>query len=142
MLMRFKSISLAIILMLLVSMPILSGGCQQIASYFLYNWMDDNFGNNASKGDPVIQQVTADHQNLKVNDNVLLEVTATDDKDSAGDLTYFWFASAGTLTSPTSRITAWKAPSKAGKVTITVMVEDTDGNQDSQSVELDIKSDI
>jgi hypothetical protein len=138
MLMRLKSLSLAILLMLLVSMPIVSGGCSQIASYFLYNWMDDNFGNNADKDAPVIQQVSADHQDIKVNENVLLEVTATDDKDSAGDLTYFWFASAGVLTSPTSRITAWKAPTKAGKVTITIMVEDTDGNQDSQSVELTI----
>jgi hypothetical protein len=113
-------------------------GCEAIASYLLYNWIQDEFGNGGNKETPVIRQILTDKQEVHINENVVLEVDAVDNKDDAGALDYFWVASAGTLTNPTSRITIWKAPDKAGKVTITIMVEDTDGNQDSQAVEIDV----
>ena len=122
----------------LVAIP-LTTGCEAIASYFLYNWINDQFGGNGGdKETPVITQILTDKQEVHVNENVVLEVQATDNKDSVGDLDYFWVASAGTLTNPTSRITIWNAPNKVGKVSITIMVEDTDGNQDTQTVEIDV----
>ena len=138
--MRFRILLAALSLGLVIAVAPCVTGCETIASYFLYNWLQDEFGNgnNTDKESPVIEKILADKQEVHIGDSVVLEVQATDNKDSSAELDYLWFASRGTMASPTSRITVWQAPSTSGKVTITVIVEDSDGNQDSQTVEIDV----
>jgi hypothetical protein len=136
--MRFRSISLSLLFLLALYIPVANIGCQQVASYFLYQWMDNNFGD--SNESPVIQSIISDKQDIKVGDNVTLSANAIDNKDSATELKYFWFVSAGSLANPTSQSTAWQTPDTAGTVTLSLMVEDSDGNKDTQSLQLTVKA--
>jgi len=136
--MRVKPITiLPFLLAVFIVVPVISG-CEMIASYLIYEWIQDEFGDNKDSEDPVIRRIYADREKIYVGEQVVLTVEAVDNKDKAADLSYFWFASAGTMSSPTSRITIWTAPSTKGTVTISIIVTDTDGNKDSASVEIEV----
>jgi phage tail sheath gpL-like len=111
-----------------------------VASYLLYDWLQNEFDGNSNPDseDPVILKISADKETIYTGDMVTLEVEAEDNQDSASDLEYFWFASAGTMASPTSSITIWNAPDDPGTVTVSVIVTDTDGNKDSATVEIEV----
>jgi outer membrane protein OmpA-like peptidoglycan-associated protein len=65
-------------------------------------------------------------------------VTA-DGQDPDGDtLTYQWRANAGTLTSPTSRVSPWTAPMVTGPVPFTVTVSDGKGGTASANVTIEV----
>ncbi|HEX6464131.1 MAG TPA: putative Ig domain-containing protein [Vicinamibacterales bacterium] len=65
-------------------------------------------------------------------------VTA-DASDPDGDpLTYTWRAPAGTITSPSSRSTAWTAPLQEGPVPVTVRVDDGKGGTASDVVTIHV----
>jgi outer membrane protein OmpA-like peptidoglycan-associated protein len=65
-------------------------------------------------------------------------VTA-DATDPDGDpLTYRWSAPAGTLTSPSDRVTPWTAPMQPGPVQLTVQVDDGRGGTASANVTIQV----
>jgi outer membrane protein OmpA-like peptidoglycan-associated protein len=65
-------------------------------------------------------------------------VTA-DGQDPDGDtLTYQWRANAGTLTSPTLRVSPWTAPMVVGPVPFTVTVNDGKGGTASDTVTIQV----
>jgi len=127
---------MAVLVLSLALIPTLSS-CEAVASYLLYQWIQDQL-NNENKEAPVITKILADREEVHVGESVVLEVQAKDDKDSQGTLKYQWIATAGVIESPTSRITIWRAPNTAGQVAISVIVKDSDGNQDSQMVLIEV----
>jgi hypothetical protein len=138
--MRVLPISLfTVLIAALLVVPAISG-CEMVASYLLYDWLQNEFDGNSNPDseDPVILKISADKETIYTGDMVTLEVEAEDNQDSASDLEYFWFASAGTMASPTSSITIWNAPDDPGTVTVSVIVTDTDGNKDSATVEIEV----
>ena len=139
--MRIKSVSiLAIFLALMITVPALTS-CEAVASYLIYQWIDDEFNNGGDDDDsedPTINNISIDREIIYVDESVILEVDADDNQDSSGELEYFWVASAGTLINPTSSITVWLTPSTEGNVTISIIVRDTDGNEDSATVEVSV----
>jgi hypothetical protein len=137
--MKFKIASLiALLLALVITVP-MSQGCSALASYLIYEWIQDEFDNDSEPAEePVIKKIALDRQEIHIGESVLMEVEAEDDDDSAGELEYYWVASAGSLVDPTSRITVWQAPNTAGIVTISILVRDTDDNEDSESFELEV----
>jgi outer membrane protein OmpA-like peptidoglycan-associated protein len=65
-------------------------------------------------------------------------VTA-DAQDPDGDvLTYLWRANAGSLTSPTTRVSPWTAPMTPGSVPFTVTVNDGKGGTASDTVTIQV----
>ncbi len=136
--MRIKYLSyVTLLLALVVTVPMLQG-CQALASYLIYEWIQDEFEDDEDREEPLIEKVVLDREEVHTGDTVLLEVEASDDQDSSSELDYFWVASEGTLIDPTSRITVWQAPNEPGIVTFSVLVVDTDDNEDSQMFEIDV----
>ncbi len=134
--MRPRPISvLTLLLALIIAMPIVTG-CEMVASYLIYDWLDNEFGDDDPPEEPIITRISADRETIYTGDQVTLEAEADDDEDSQAEMDYFWFASEGSMASPTNRITIWTAPDEPGTVTISVMVTDSDDNQDSASVEI------
>jgi len=115
-------------------------GCSAIASYLIYQWIEDEFNGGGDGGEePQITKIFADRETIYAGDAVILEVEAEDNNDSADDLEYFWTTDGGTLVSPTSRITVWNVPNEAKTYMITVLVRDTDDNTDSQTVDIEVQ---
>lgn len=137
--MNTRSIALfTMLLALIITVPLISG-CEMVASYLIYEWIQDEFGEDDGDGeDPIIRRVVADRQEIHTGEAVLLEVEADDAQDDANELEYYWFATAGTMVSPTNRITVWNTPDERGTVTISVIVTDTDENQDSATIEIEV----
>ncbi len=137
--MSTRSIALfSLLLALIITVPLISG-CEMVASYLIYEWIQDEFGDGDGDGEePVIKRVLADREEIHTGEAVLLEVEAEDDEDDANELEYYWFASAGTMVSPTNRITVWNTPDEPGTVTVSVIVTDTDENQDSATIEIEV----
>ena len=134
--MRMKSITLlAFFIALLVAVPF-TQGCSTIASYFLYKWIEDEFSED--REEPIVKSIFVDREEVHVGDSVVLEVEAEDNQDSQSELEYFWVASAGTLVNPTDRITVWNAPGEPGTVSISILVTDTDDNEASATVEIEV----
>jgi len=133
--MRAKIFSItALLLLVMVSVPMFTG-CSAVASYLLYEWIENEFDNDdEDREEPLITKITIDKEIVNPGDAVLLEVDAEDDQDSASDLEYLWVVSAGELANATSRITLWTAPDTAMDVTVSIVVTDTDSNQDSAAV--------
>jgi len=138
--MRIKSVHIvALLLALVITVPMLTS-CEAIVSYLIYEWIDEEFGGDGGSDseDPIITKITIDREVVHVDESVILEVEATDNNDSSSELEYFWVASAGTLINPTSAITVWQTPSVEGTVTISVIVRDTDGNEDATTVDIEV----
>jgi hypothetical protein len=135
---KFASI-IALLLALVIAIPA-SQGCTAIASYLIYDWIQNGFGddNNKDPEKPVIKKITVDREEIHVGESVLFEVEAEDDQDKASELDYYWVASAGTMVEPTSRITIWVAPDEAGTVSVSVVVKDTDDNSDTVSINIEV----
>jgi len=136
--MRIKFVSVAILLLALVIAFPTFQGCSAIASYLIYEWIDDEFGDDDEPDYPNITRIAIDREEIHVGESVLLEVEADDDVDSASEMEYFWVASSGTIVDPTNRITVWIAPDNPGTVTISVIVKDTDENDDSITFDLEV----
>ncbi len=132
---RTVRVVLCIPVVLMFMMPAMSG-CNAVASYLLYKWIEDEFDKDREA--PLITRISVDREEIHTGDSVLFEVEADDKQDSSSELEYYWVASAGTMVEPTSRITVWIAPDDPGEVTISVKVEDTDGNEDSAVVTVDV----
>jgi hypothetical protein len=135
-----KSFFNALILLLAMALvaPAMSG-CTSIASYLLYQWMDDQFNNDDTPDeDPVVTKIMMDRSEVYTGDTVILEVEAEDDVDKASELDYLWVVSGGTLVNATNRITAWQVPNTSGDVTISVLVTDSDDNQGSATVKVTV----
>lgn len=131
---------LAIFLAIAIAVP-MTTSCSAIASYLLYQWIEDEFGNgdgDSTGEEPVITKVLMDREEVHAGDSVLLTAEATDNNDSKSDLTYYWVASAGTMVNPTSRVTIWNAPDEEGTVTISLAVKDSDNNQDTTTVDVTV----
>ncbi len=136
MFMRMKLTSLfAILLALIIVVPVMNG-CTQLASYFLYEWIEGEF--DKDQEEPAIKRVSVDREEVHTGESVVLEVEAEDNNDNENDLDYFWVASEGILINPTSRITVWQAPDEPGTVTISIIVKDTDDYEDSATVEIEV----
>jgi len=138
--MRIKNLTIfAFLAALIITVPVLTS-CEAVASYLIYSWIDDQFnnGDDTTSEDPIITKITADRQEVHINESVVLQVDAKDNQDSTGELEYFWVTSAGTLINPTSSITVWQTPSTAGTATISIIVRDTDQNETSTSVQIEV----
>jgi len=139
--MRIKNLTIfAFLAALIIAVPLLAS-CEAVASYLIYSWIDDQFnngGDDTTSEDPIILKITADRQEVHINESVVLQVEAKDNQDSAGELEYFWVTSAGTLINPTSSITVWQTPSTPGTATISIIVRDTDQNETSTSVQIEV----
>jgi len=136
--MRMKYFTyVALFLALAVTVPMLQG-CQALASYLIYEWIQDEFEDDPDREEPLIERVVLDREEVHTGDTVLIEVEASDQQDSSSELDYFWVASEGTLVDPTSRITVWQAPNNPGTVSFSILVVDTDDNEDSQIFELEV----
>jgi len=134
--MRIRIAASILLLFTAVFPVVVAGGCSAVASYLLYQWIDDQFSKDQQE--PAISRISADKEEIHAGDTVLLEVEAKDNQDSQSELEFFWVATAGTLVNPTERITVWRAPDDPGKVSISVIVTDTDGNKDTATVELEV----
>lgn len=128
--------SLLIIFCLGVMVPMTS--CQQLVGYLIYEWIQNEFNNDKTREKPLIERITTDVQVIHPDMAVVLEVDATDNQDNSSELEYFWTVSAGTLLTPTSRITVWNTPSNTGTVQVSVLVIDTDDNEDQRTVDVEI----
>jgi len=124
------------LLAVLIAVPAISS-CQAVASYLLYQWIQDEFDDD-DRDEPIIRRILIDREEVHVGDSVLLEAEAEDKQDSQSDLEYYWVASAGTILEPTSRITVYVAPDEPGEVTISLVVRDTDDYEDSASVQITV----
>jgi hypothetical protein len=136
-----RLISLAlIILMLIAAVPTFSG-CSAIASYLIYQWIEDEFGSGADpdREEPFVSKITLDREVVKINQQVILTCEAQDNKDAANELEYQWSVTGGEILDPTNRITIWKTPNETGTFTLSVIVTDTDDYQASASVNIDVK---
>jgi hypothetical protein len=129
----------ALILMLFITVPTFSG-CSAIASYLIYQWMDDEFGSGSDpdREEPFVNKITIDREAVHINQQVLLTCDATDNQDSTSELTYLWSVTGGEIIDPHSKVTIWKTPESNGEVTLSVLVTDTDDNQASATVVVDV----
>jgi len=131
---------IGLVLALAIAVPV-STSCSAIASYFLYQWIQDEFGTgdgDSTGEEPVITKILMDRDEVHAGDSVLLTAEATDNTDSQNELTYYWVVSAGTMVNPTSRVTIWNAPDESGTVTISLAVKDSDNNQDTTTVDVTV----
>ena len=128
-----------IVLALLIAVPAISG-CSAIASYLIYQWMEDEFGsgNDTTREEPFVRKITIDREEVHINQQVLLTCEAEDNNDSVSEMEYLWTVTGGELVDPNSRITIWKTPNLNGEVTLSVIVTDTDDNQASATVVVNI----
>lgn len=129
----------AIVLTLFIAVPVMSG-CTAIASYLIWQWIEDEFGSGGDKEreQPFISQISIDREEVHVNEQVLLTCVAEDNKDSAAELDYLWVVSDGEIPDPQSRVTIWLTPASPGVITLSVIVTDSDGNQASASVDINV----
>lgn len=88
---------------------------------------------------PIIFDLSASPRTAFVNQNITITCTAS---DQDGDtLTYSWSSSpSGTINGIGSNVT-WKAPATKGTYTITCLVSDGKGGEDSKSVGITVASD-
>ena len=88
---------------------------------------------------PIISDLSASPRTAFINQNITITCTAS---DQDGDtLTYSWSSSpGGTINGIGSNIT-WKAPATKGTYTITCLVSDGKGGEDSKSVGITVASD-
>ncbi|MCK4719252.1 PKD domain-containing protein [bacterium] len=135
---KFFSI-IVVILSLCVAVPALTS-CEAIASYLLWQWIEDEFGSgdDSEREQPFISQISIDREEIHVNEQVLLTCVAEDNKDSAAELDYLWVVSDGEIPDPASRVTIWLTPASPGVVSLSVIVTDSDGNQASASVDINV----
>ena len=138
--MRIRFISFALFIAFsIVALPAISG-CDQLASALLYSWFQNQTGSSDNPSAPVIQSISSDQQTVTVGDSVTLTANATDPNDTPDQLSYLWYTSAGTLQTPTQMSTVWIAPNTVGEVTISLLVEDTGGNQDQATLQVNVGS--
>lgn len=130
----------ALILLLFIGIPSLSG-CSAIASYLLYQWMEDEFGSgdDEDREEPFVRRIMLDRDVVHINDQVLLTCEAEDNRDEPNDLEYYWNVSAGVLADPQSRVTIWQVPNQNGTATLSIVVTDTDGYQATATVDINVQ---
>jgi len=125
------------LLAVFIMVPAMSS-CQAVASYLLYQWIQDEFDDDEDREEPLIRRILIDREEIHVGESVLLEAEADDNQDTQSQLEYHWVASAGTFLEPTSRISVWVAPDEPGEVTLSLVVRDTDDNEDSAMVQVTV----
>ncbi|MCX6645822.1 MAG: hypothetical protein NTY09_05650 [bacterium] len=128
-----------IVLTLIIAVPSFSG-CTAIASYLIYQWMEDEFGSGSdpNREEPFVNKITIDREEVHINQQVLLTCDAEDQQDSSSELEYLWSVTGGEIVDPHSKVTIWKTPNQNGEVTLSVLVTDTDDNQASATVTVNV----
>jgi len=122
----------------------LFAGCQAAIAYLLYDLTtggpifghDDN-SNGTGNHPPQIVTIQALPNTIPVGGIVTISAVVTDaDSDT---ITYLWQASKGQLSSPTTAVTLWTAPTDfTGTFQITLTVNDGQGGSDIDYVEVHV----
>ena len=115
--------------------------------FIAFNGLSDTFSEGVSGGGggggtptptnhaPVISSIIANPENICPNDSSVITCNATDqDGDS---LNYSWTKTGGTITGSGKTIT-WTAPASADIYTITCIVSDGKGGEDSKSTNITV----
>ena len=92
-------------------------------------------GASASKGTPVIYELSTDHTRLYPRTTAELKCVALDPEND--ELFFKWSSIDGEL-SGDGPIVSWKAPDSYGDYHIMVTVEDDKGNSASQTITIDV----
>ncbi len=92
-------------------------------------------GASASKGTPVIYELSTDHTRLYPRTTAELKCVALDPDND--ELFFKWSSTEGAI-SGDGPIVSWKAPDSYGDYHIMVIVEDAGGNSASSTITIDV----
>ena len=87
---------------------------------------------------PVISSLTAEPSSVEIGGTSILTCVAID--DDGDELTYTWEESSGSISGTGSSVT-WLAPNTEGTYSVSCTVDDGNGGQDIESVNISVESD-
>ena len=87
--------------------------------------------------DPVIVSLIADPTSIEINETSLITCTAYD--PDGDNLTYIWESSGGSISGTGSNVN-WTAPNTGGIYLVSCTVDDGNGGQDFDSVDIEVTS--
>ena len=131
-----KLLKFFVFLSILLVLSFFISGCNNLNLDDSLSQVADNEEELTKKQCPMISCLIADSIVLEINQSTVLTCFATDPTNDL--LSYTWNESAGQINGNASIVT-WKAPDKAGNYTITCVICDCNGMEDSRLINILVK---
>ena len=131
-----KLLKFFVFLSILLVLSFFISGCNNLNLDDSLSEVADNEKELTKKQCPTISCLIADSVVLEINQSTVLTCFATDPTNDL--LSYTWNESAGQINGNASIVT-WKAPDKAGNYTITCVICDCNGMEDSRLINILVK---